>query len=89
MRQAAGSLAHPVSLLALVVMVINDHLLKQTYGSWLTGKLSDAAGLIFFPALVAIVVALVAPRAGWRTVRVAALVTTGVGFAVVGGVGGG
>ena len=82
-RLAASWLAHPVSIAALVVMVVNDHLLKQAYGSWWTGKLSDAAGLVFFPALVGLVVAFVAPRLGWRATVAVALGATATGFAWV------
>ncbi|MGC4174714.1 hypothetical protein [Demequina sp.] len=80
LRQAGNWLAHPVSLLALVVMLVNDHVLKAQFGSWWTGKLSDAAGLVFFPALVALVVALVVPRLAWRTVVGSALTVTALGF---------
>ena len=44
-------LAHPVPLAAVLVLAINDHVLKGS--GWLpaviTGKLSDLAGLFFFP----------------------------------------
>lgn len=33
----------------LLVLIINDHLLKGYYGNWITGKLSDFAGLFIFP----------------------------------------
>lgn len=42
-------LLHPVPLLALVTLVVNDHVLKQHYPGWITGKLSDIAGMVFFP----------------------------------------
>jgi hypothetical protein len=40
---------HPLPLLAVCVLIFNDHYLKRAYPSWLTGKLSDFAGLFFFP----------------------------------------
>ena len=42
---------HPVSLAALALCAINDHLLKgaNLLPSFVTGKLSDFAGLLFFP----------------------------------------
>lgn len=43
---------HPVALIALTVLIVNDHLLKLRYPGWLTGKLSDFAGLILFPILI-------------------------------------
>ncbi len=45
-------LLHPVALAAIAVLVLNDHVLKGTAPAWLTGKLSDCAGLIFFPLLL-------------------------------------
>jgi hypothetical protein len=46
------ALVHPVSLLALGVLLLNDHVLKRTHPGWVTGKLSDVAGMIFFPLLL-------------------------------------
>lgn len=43
---------HPWTICAIVVLLINDQYLKYAYTSWLTGKLSDFAGLIFFPILL-------------------------------------
>jgi len=42
-------LMRPLPLLAIALLVINDHVLKQAYPGVLTGKLSDFAGLFFFP----------------------------------------
>ena len=33
----------------LILLFVNDHYLKWTYANWLTGKLSDFAGLLIFP----------------------------------------
>jgi hypothetical protein len=41
------------ALLALGVLVLNDHVLKHACPSWVTGKASDVAGLFLFPILVA------------------------------------
>ena len=50
----AGELLHPIPLLAVAVLLLNDHVLKGA--GWLpavvTGKLSDLAGLLFFPLLL-------------------------------------
>ncbi len=47
--------ARPAPLAALLVLVVNDHVLKGAgvLPGWLTGKLSDVAGLFFFPVLLA------------------------------------
>ena len=46
--------SHPIILASLVGWLINDHILKDLYGNWLTGKASDVFGLIVFPVLVAL-----------------------------------
>ena len=38
-----------IFLIGLVLLIINDHFLKQAFGNWFTGKLSDFAGLLIFP----------------------------------------
>ena len=54
-RRGFGALTHPVAVGALIVLVVNDHVLKEAFGSAITGKLSDIAGAIFVPLLVAVV----------------------------------
>ncbi|MCB2412005.1 hypothetical protein LGT39_03970 [Demequina sp. TTPB684] len=83
LRATLRWLAHPVSLVAIGVLVLNDHVLKAAYGTWWTGKLSDVAGLVFFPALVAVALAAVARvlrRPEVRQLDLAAVAITGVGF---------
>jgi hypothetical protein len=63
-------LGHPALLLGVVVLVLNDHVLKARYPGWWTGKLSDFAGL----AVVGIVLAAIAGRA--RGLLLAALAFT-------------
>lgn len=36
-------------ILALTILLLNDFYFKIYYGNWLTGKLSDFAGLFVFP----------------------------------------
>lgn len=36
-------------ILGLIVLLLNDFILKELYGNWFTGKLSDFAGLFVFP----------------------------------------
>jgi hypothetical protein len=82
-----GELLHPAALAAMVLLALNDHVLKGRAPGWLTGKLSDFAGLLFFPLLL---------TAGWNTARwalrrpwrltsralVIAVVATGIGFTI-------
>ncbi|MDQ3034872.1 MAG: hypothetical protein M3Y87_20860 [Myxococcota bacterium] len=54
MAHRTRALLHPVFWGALAVLVVNDHLLKGAgiLPGWLTGKLSDFAGLIVAPVLL-------------------------------------
>lgn len=46
----AGGLAwHPVAITALAVLVVNDRWLKSAWPGFVTGKLSDCAGLVLLP----------------------------------------
>ena len=46
------NLLHRAALVAVTILLANDHLLKGVGPGWLTGKLSDVAGLVFFPLLL-------------------------------------
>lgn len=48
-RVPGDLLAHPLALAALVLVIINDRLLKHAVPGIITGKLSDFAGLAYFP----------------------------------------
>lgn len=64
---AGSGLLHPVVVVSLAVLLLNDHvwkgLARGTPWSLLTGKLSDVAGLVFLPVLV---VAGLEVLAAWR-----------------------
>jgi hypothetical protein len=52
------SLSHPASVAAIGLLLLNDHVLKAAwpssqYAATVTGKLSDFAGVFFFPFLLA------------------------------------
>jgi hypothetical protein len=51
-RISGHALMHPAVLLGVVLLLLNDHVLKARFPSFWTGKLSDFAGLFFFPFLV-------------------------------------
>ncbi|MEV0613623.1 hypothetical protein AB0I81_09890 [Nonomuraea sp. NPDC050404] len=59
----------------MLVLLVNDHLLKTAWPGPVTGKLSDLAGLVVAPALVSLLF--------WRRADLAATVLTGVLFALV------
>jgi hypothetical protein len=81
---AAGSalawLAHPASLIALAVLIVNDHVLKYAAPGVLTGKLSDVAGLVLAPPLLATMVSLLGRRLPDRTVAGGSIAAVGAGF---------
>ena len=43
---------HPLSILSMIVLGLNDHIWKAAYANMWTGKISDISGLIFFPLLL-------------------------------------
>lgn len=45
-------LIHPLALALLALWLVNDHIGKPIFASWLTGKLSDVASLAVGPLLV-------------------------------------
>ncbi len=49
MNAAKRNLGHPVFLLSVLLLLLNDWLLKPLFHNDLTGKLSDLAGLFAFP----------------------------------------
>jgi hypothetical protein len=89
-----GEALHPVALAAVVLLVVNDWLLKPRFGgSFVTGKLSDIGGLTFAPVVLSAAIGLVLRVAAAIGVRVdpslsrrrliACIVATGAGFAAV------
>jgi hypothetical protein len=74
---------HPTALGALVLLIVNDHVLKALYPGWLTGKLSDVAGLAVFPLLVAAGGQLVGLWPGRLRTVVAIALVTGAAFAAI------
>jgi hypothetical protein len=49
---AGDAILHPFVLVAIAAFIVNDHVAKALWPGLLTGKISDVAGLIFFPVLV-------------------------------------
>jgi hypothetical protein len=79
LRDALRWLGAPPTLFALGVLALNDHVLKHATPGLVTGKLSDVAGMLVAPPLLAVGLALV------RAARPApaALVATAAGFVLV------
>jgi hypothetical protein len=87
-RAAADALLHPIALAAILVLVANDHVFKSMWPGWITGKLSDVAGLAFFPLVMVGIAELLLVGAGrWRgpseRLTAIAAVATGIGFTLV------
>jgi hypothetical protein len=55
------ALSHPISRASVGVLLLNDHVLRRWWPSWITGKLGDVAWLAFFPLIMALVFALIVP----------------------------
>lgn len=61
LRARASWLGRPWFFVAVAVLALNDHLLKGAWPGWLTGKLSDFAGVVVVATLAAV---LLGPAAG-------------------------
>ena len=84
----ADGMLHPVILGAVALLLLNDHVLKQAMPGLLTGKLSDVAGLVFFPLLLVGIWEVAAVRLGGavpagRFVVAVMVIVSGVAFASV------
>ncbi|WP_448629864.1 hypothetical protein [Cellulomonas soli] len=78
--------------MALVLLLVNDHLLKGWLGSWWTGKASDLAWLVVAPALLAVALTTLAAvtarphpdqRRATRDWATVSLAVTGIVFVLV------
>ncbi|MEV6447167.1 hypothetical protein [Amycolatopsis sp. NPDC051716] len=72
--------AHPLTVGATAVLLLNDHLLKPAWPGLVTGKLSDVAGLVAAPPVLGLLLGLFLAR---RLAAPAAVAVTGAAFAVV------
>lgn len=72
-----SALLSPIWLVAVVVLAVNDHIVKNVAPGVVSGKLSDLAGMIVAPALLACVLA-VRSRAGLLACHVAVGVVFGL-----------
>ena len=89
-----GEALHPVTLLAVGVLVLNDWVLKPRFvGSFVTGKLSDIAGLAAAPVVLTALIGLVLGAAAKLGARIdprlthrrllLAILATGAVFAAI------
>jgi len=85
---AVALFADPRVVLAVGVLIVNDHLLKGAWPGLVTGKLSDLAGLIIAPLLVLAGARALADGIGrrglpLRSAAVVATILTAIAFAAV------
>lgn len=52
-RMKKNYILHPIFIICLLTLIINDFYFKASFRNGLTGKLSDFAGLIVFPIFIA------------------------------------
>ena len=76
-QKAVYLLSRPVSLLALVLLFLNDHVLRVLWPSWMTGKLGDFAWLFFAPFALAAVLALLIPQSVHKHEKLVGLLAFG------------
>jgi hypothetical protein len=58
-------LLNVVFVFCLLILLLNDHYLKDEFGNWFTGKLSDMTGIIILPLLLAFVFSKLQQHATW------------------------
>ncbi len=60
--RAANCLTHPLTLSAIVLLLLNDHVLRIHWPSWWTGKLGDLTWVFFAPFICALFVSWIIPK---------------------------
>ena len=60
-KKALYHLSHPLVLLSIIALFINDHILRIYWPSWITGKLGDFAWLFFTPFVAIAILAFLIP----------------------------
>lgn len=76
-----SALTHPAALSAIALLLLNDHVFKHYFPSVLTGKISDFAGLLFFPLLLSALIGMLEKRP--RRAAVWGFALTGLVFAAL------
>jgi hypothetical protein len=63
---AGDGLLQPIAVIALALLILNDHLLKPMLPGMITGKLSDLAGLLLAPLVTVAAIELAQAARGRR-----------------------
>jgi hypothetical protein len=87
-RMPGEALLHPLAVAAVAILLLNDHVMKQAFPGWLTGKASDFAGLVVFPLLALSIYEMITallrkPYSPSRVHLNLVLLITGVAFTLV------
>lgn len=84
-RPSSRLLLHPLPLAAVFLLLCNDHALKAWWPGVVTGKLSDIAGMVYFPLFLFALAAPLAPPSVKAEQRVLTACTgaTGLVFALI------
>ncbi len=69
-QKSLRCLQHPATWLSITILIINDHIFKVIYPSWITGKLSDFAGLFFFPFIVVAIMSFLLKKSKISSIQV-------------------
>ena len=65
-KRCASALAHPATIASLAILLLNDVAFKAMWpDSWVTGKLSDLAWMVFAPPLLAFLLSFPAGRSAF------------------------
>ena len=75
--KAFHSLTHPLSIMAILLLLVNDHWLRYVHPSWLTGKLGDFTWLIFAPFIAALLFSWFIPRTWKRQTQIVGCLSIG------------
>ena len=86
-RRPRDFLLSPELLAGVAVLALNDRILKRAFPGLVTGKLSDAAGLLFLPLFIAALVSLLEPAipsiSSRTRIRVFSAITAAVGLTFI------
>ena len=48
MTKRSSQLLNPLFIFSLIILLLNDNILKSQFHNWITGKISDLFGIIVF-----------------------------------------
>lgn len=81
-QRSLQSLAHPISIGAIFLLLINDHWLRWHHPSWWSGKIGGFAWLIFAPFLLILALSYIWPKQKIHQVEKAAFIGTALVYAL-------